>query len=631
MLLSLGTGCTDTPADAGDTATTGTPGTTGAATSTPTGTGTGTGDTPTSTGTIDPTTGDTTGTPDPVTSSTTGAGSSSSGDESSSGTTGEPPDPAEPFFAPGAIAELALELSPAAMDSLDAEPKQYVQGDLTVTLGDQVVVLTDIGVRLKGNYGSYRTLDQKAAFLFNFDRYVDDQRLFDLEKLAVNNMVQDPSMQREELGYTLFRAGDVPAPRTGHATVSVNGELYGLYTTVESVDNEVFLKHWFGEDKGNLYEGAYGSDLFTELVPSFDQDNGDNVDFMDLQTLVTALDAITDPNDFVTEVDKLIDLDRYLAFAATEIYLGHWDGYAWTRNNYYVYRGPDQRWVFFPWGIDQTMVDNLGAFGGNGRLEQMCAQSLECRMLLAQKFEGVVARVDELGLAAAAQTLADVLRPAAEADPRKEYGIDSVDGTVAANIAFLTSRGQQVMDALLCTDPSKVDDDKDGYSGCGEDCNDGDKDVNPGAPEVCDLDDDNCDGQWDNDPKCPQCIIKKLPAPAVGSAALCFGAKSWADAEADCVKQKGHLIAIHAQNVHDFVKGEAFALADTDWFIGFSDSKKEGSFVWADGSKVDFMTWAGGEPNNAGDEDCATMTPWAGGDWNDIFCDQSKPYVCQVP
>ena len=620
LALALGTGC-------GDSVQVDSEGSSGAATTTSTGPATST--TPTTSS--EPGTGDTSTTDATTTgeSATTDATTSSTGGDESS--TGEPPDPAAPLFEPGAIADFALELSPAAIASLDADPKIYVLGELTVTVGDQVTVLPDIGVRLKGNYGSFRELDEKAAFLFNFDRYVDGQRLFDMEKLAVNNMVQDQSMQRELLGYTLFRAGDVPAPRAGHATVSVNGELYGLYTTVETVDNETFLKTWFSDDKGALYEGAYGSDLFTELVPSFDQDNGDNIDFMDLQALVQQLDAIVDPANFVAEVDKVIDLDRFLTFAATEIYLGHWDGYAWTRNNFFLYRGPDQRWVFLPWGIDQTMVDNLGPFGGEGRLQQMCAQSLECRMMLAEKFQAVVARVDDLGLAAQAQTLADALRDAADADPRKEYGIDSVDGNVASNIEFLTNRGMQVMDDLICTDPSQVDADSDGYSGCGEDCDDGDKTIHPGAAEVCDLDDDNCDGQWDNDPKCPQCILKKLPAPAIGSAALCFGAKTWTAAEADCVVQKGHLIAVHSQAVHDFLEAEAFAIEDTDWWLGLSDNKNEGSFVWSDASKLDFTKWAGGEPNNAGNEDCVHLAPWAGGDWNDMFCDQVRPYICAVP
>ncbi len=577
----------------------------------------------------------TTGAPDPTTTAASTSGStddSNTGSSTGDSSTGEPVDPALQLFAPGTIATFDLKLKQAAIDSLAEDAKLYVLGDLTVTVGAEVTQLIDIGVRLKGNFGSYRTLDQKAAFLLDFDRYVDKQELYGLEKLALNNMVQDPSMEREVLGYQLFRGVGVPAPRAAHAVVTVNGEPYGLYTTVEAADNDAFLKTWFDDNNGNMYEGAYGSDLLSDLIPSFDQDNGDNVDFMDLQALVAALDAIVDPEQFVTEASKVIDLDLFLSMAATEIYLGHWDGYAWTRNNFFMYRRPsDMRWVFMPWGIDQTMQDYLDPFGGQGRVNQMCDASVECRKLLAQKFEAVVARVDELGLAATAQTLADTVRAAADADPRKEYAIENVDDRVAANIEFLTNRGSAVMDQLICTDPKAIDGDNDGFSGCGEDCDDGNKAVHPGAVEVCDLDDDNCDGIWDNDPKCPQCSEMALPAPAIGSAAFCFNPKTFADAEADCVKQGGHLLSIHDLKMQTFVTTNAFAIQDSDWWIGLSDRKTEGTFVWTDGTPVNFESWAGGEPNNAGDEDCANVTPWVGGDWNDLFCDQQRPYICRLP
>lgn len=621
VTLMLGVAC----GDAGTAATEGTdtgnqPGTTGAASSSSSG------EPPT------PTTGE------PSTSTTVDPPATSTGDETSvgstgePGTTGEPPDPAAPLFEPTALAQFDIALSPDAIASLNDDHETYVSGDLTVTLAGEVTVLPDIGVRLKGVYGSFRTLDQKAAFLLKFDRYVPDQKLFDLTKLAVNNMVQDPSMQREQLGYVLFREGGTPAPRTGSAVVTVNGQPYGLYTTVEATDNNVFLKHWFDGKDGNLYEGAYGSDLFADKVTSFDQDNGDNIDFMDIKELIAALDAITDPADFVTEVSKVIDLDLFLTFAATEIYLGHWDGYSWTRNNYFIYRREsDLRWVFLPWGIDQTLNDQLDAFGGQGRIQQMCVASLECRMLLAAKFTEVVARVDQLGMAGQAQSLADALHAAAEADPRKEYGIDQVDGTVAANIAFFQNRKDSVMQSLQCTDPDAVDADKDGYSGCTDDCDDNNKAVNPGAAEACDLDDDNCDGVWDNAPNCPQCVTKKLPAPAMGTAAFCFGARDFASAEADCVKQKGHLMAVHTKAVQDFLATEAFKIQGSDWWVGLTDAKVEGTFVWTDGTKLDFQNWNGGEPNNAGEEDCANITIGGGGGWNDLGCGAVLPYICKLP
>ncbi|MFV8753535.1 CotH kinase family protein [Nannocystaceae bacterium ST9] len=579
------------------------------------------------------TSGDTsTSTSDTSTSDTSSDSTSDSSSDGTDSTTGDPPDPADALFAPGTIAQFDIVLSDAEIDALNVDGKSYVPGDLTVTIDGQATELLDIGVRLKGNFGSYRTLDQKAGFLLDFNRYVDMQKLFGLGKLAVNNMVQDPSMQREVLGYRLFREGGVPAARAAHAVVTVNGELYGLYTTVESTDNEEFLDTWFGDHGGSLYEGAYGSDLLADWLSSYDQDNGPDVGLTDLAELIAALDGMTDPDTYVSDVDAHVDLDLYLTYAATSLYLGDWDGYPWSRNNYYMYRRPsDMRWVFMPWGIDQLMVDYLDPFGGGGRLTLMCAASLECRAMLAGKYEEVVARVDELGLAVEAQNLADTLYDAALADPRKEYAIDDVQATVASNIAFLTNRGPQLLGALICTDPSLVDEDNDGYNGCGQDCDDYDDAVNPGAMEVCDLDDDNCDGQWDNDPACPQCIIQPLPAPELGSAAFCFALKNWSAAEVDCVDQGGHLISIHDQAMQDFVSSTAFSIAGSDWWIGINDLSLESTFAWSDASPVDYTAWAGGEPNNAGEEDCGHIAPWAGGGWNDLFCGSEIRYICRLP
>jgi hypothetical protein len=610
--LILAAGCSDPPAG-----TTATPASSTGEASTSTGSTGGT------------TTDDTTGA---LPTSTTGE-PGSSGDGSSGGTTGGP-DPyleADPLFELGQVAEFDIILSDGAIAALTADGKQYTKGDLVATIAGVTHELGEIGVRLKGNYGSYRELDQKAAFLLNFDRYVDDQTLLGIEKLAVNNMVQDCSMQREILVYSLFRDAGVPAPRAGYVVVSVNGEPYGLYTAVESADNKVFLDHWFQDNDGNLYEGAYGSDIATELVPSFDQDNGDDIALADLYDFAAELDAFTDPATFVADVEALVDLPEYLAFAATEIYLGHWDGYAWTRNNFYVHRSntPGARWAFLPWGIDQTLRDHMNPFGGDGRVEQMCVASPMCRELLGAAFLDAIARVQQLDLPAVAADLGDTIAPLVAADPRKECTDADNANSIAENIAFYAAREASIKDGLKCTDPGAVDEDGDGYSACLDDCDDGDPDINPGAQETCDLDDDNCDGVWDNDPICPPCVTKDLPGP--GTAQFCFVALPFAEAEADCVAQGGHLLSVHTQAIQDWAQNEAFAIAGDEWWIGLNDVAQEGAFKWTDGTPVDFDYWNEGEPNNAGEEDCANIPAWTGGRWNDLPCDHAHPYICRTP
>jgi hypothetical protein len=367
-------------------------------------------------------------------------------------------------------------------------------------------------------------------------------------------------------------------------------------------------------------------------VSSYDLDNGSNVDFADLIGLILLLDGLEDPEQFLDVVGEVVDLDLYLTMAATGMYLGDWDGYYWSRNNYYLYqRTSDMSWVFMPWGIDQTMNQHLPPFEGVGRLTQMCNESLGCRQLLASKYEQVVARVEQLALADEAAMLGQQLYAAALADPRRPYDIATVQGNVAANVVFLTNRGPELLEGLICTDPSLIDDDNDGYNGCGEDCDDTDPDVHPGAVEECDLDDDDCDGQWDNAPMCPQCMIEPLPAPEIGDAAFCFVERSWVEAEADCVDQGGHLISIHDQAMQDWLASNAFAIVDGDWWIGLNDINSEGIFGWSDGTMLDFTHWNGGEPNNAGDEDCVNLPVWSGGSWNDLGCAAQARYICRLP
>lgn len=565
----------------------------------------------------------------------TGSSSGSPDDSTSaesSGTTGEE-QPAGPelLFNHDGLARIDITLDQPAIDSLYADSETYVHADAELELpSGEVMVLPDIGLRLKGRYGSFRTLDQKAAFLLRFDEWNPDQEPLGLEKLALNNMVQDSSMIHEQLAYMLFRDAGAPAPRTGYARVFVNDELYGLYATIEVIDNTELLEHWYGYADGNLYEGAYGSDLYDDWVSSFDLDNGADVGFDDVQELTDAFDAMVTPDSFLTDADQVIHVDQYIDFAATEIWLGHWDGYAWTRNNYFIYRGLDQRWTFMPWGIDQTFWDYLPIWGGGGRVQQLCDASLPCRQALADAFLDVSGRIDTLQLVDYADTLLALIDTAMQEDPRKEYDAGTVYWSIDMTQDFMLNRPGDVEAQLICTDPNALDGDGDGVGGCGYDCNDDDPSVYPGAPEACNFQDDDCNGVLDDDPMCPACMT--TPSPSGGTLAYCFQGRNHAAAEFDCVAQGGHLVSIHDQATQDEVRDTAYSIMPTNWWIGLSDNALEGTFVWSDNTPLGYTAWAGGEPNNSGgNENCGHLWDAAGGEWNDIPCDVNMNYVCRLP
>ena len=226
--------------------------------------------------------------------------------------------------------------------------KIYTWFGATVTVDGQTH--SDVGVRKKGFVGSQSST--KPSLKLRFDKYVDGQSLpGGMNRMTLNNSVQDPSMLNTCMSYRVFAATGSPTPRCSFATVSVNGTDLGLYVHVEEF-KAPFLSHHFGNAEGNLYEGTV-SDFTPEYRGTFEKKtNEDADDWSDIDAVVTALG---DPSDAgLKALGEIVDLDRFLSFWATEVLVGHWDGYAGDRNNYWFYRVPDGRFVFMPWGTDGT-------------------------------------------------------------------------------------------------------------------------------------------------------------------------------------------------------------------------------------------------------------------------------------
>ncbi|XP_053474751.1 LOW QUALITY PROTEIN: CD209 antigen-like [Ictalurus furcatus] len=63
-------------------------------------------------------------------------------------------------------------------------------------------------------------------------------------------------------------------------------------------------------------------------------------------------------------------------------------------------------------------------------------------------------------------------------------------------------------------------------------------------------------------------------------------------------------------------------------WIGLTDSDTEGVWKWVDDTPLTTSFWSDGEPNNAGDEDCAEIMGWKNS-WNDRSCSASVRCTCE--
>ncbi len=528
---------------------------------------------------------------------------------------------------------LRVTVTPAAQVALEAEPYEYVTATLRATVDEGGALVDDgpleVGLRIKGKIGSFRgcpfSCGDKSSFKLDLNRLVPGQQWRRIEKLNLNNQVQDPSRTHEWLAYEVFRAAGVPAPRTGFAHLFVNDEDFGLYALVEDRDDPFLTNHWPRGTLG-LYEGEYGQDLLPGTAGGFDVDEGDQ-GLVPLLQLIDAIDAAPAGESYAALAD-LLDWHEVLLAMATEIVIGHWDGYAPTRNNYFLHVDTTGRWRLLPWGTDQTFAYPWPLYDGAGLLLQRCRADAACMQAWSAALGEVAAAVVARDFSDELPALAARLQPLADADPRAPP--DDLGAYAESALSFLDARVHEVQAELACQADPGADVDGDGYA-CALDCDEleatrfvGSDDTCPGG--VADGIDNDCNGRVDDGAACPDCVDRVLGA---STYSFCRAPRTFAVAVANCAARGGTLAVVDSAVEWDAVFAASVeALGAIDLWIGLDDAASEGSFVWADGGALTDAPWAPGEPNDWNDsEDCAEARP--DGLWNDLFCDAALPSICE--
>lgn len=259
----------------------------------------------------------------------------------------------------------------------NAQKEEYISCDLTIN----GTTFNSVGIRPKGN--SSLSMVQKESdknrysFKFDFDRYIEGQTCFGLDKLVVNNIISDTTYMKEYLSYDLMKFMGVPTPLQNYANITVNGEKWGVYLAVEVLE-ESFAYRNFGNNNGFLYSvksmgaGGAGGDVGAKEGKKssgggdfiYSGDNIENYNAIfdnavlkssddDKARVVEAMKKLSEGK----ELETYFDIDEILRYFAVHTTVVNLDSYSSNmKQNYYVYE-ENGKISILPWDY------NL-AFGG---------------------------------------------------------------------------------------------------------------------------------------------------------------------------------------------------------------------------------------------------------------------------
>lgn len=221
-----------------------------------------------------------------------------------------------------------------------------------------------VGVRYKGT-SSYDPARAKNPFNIKLDHIIKDQEIDGYGTLKLANVFKDPSFVREVLGYEIARKY-MPASRANFINVYVNGELVGLYTSVQSVDKSFLRSHFYSDEntfiKGDPGPGNPGASLeylgpdSTDYFQSYEMKSD-----YGWQDLVDLCDTL---NNYTSDIENVLNVDRLLWFMAYHNLLVSLDSPIHGPHNFYLYKDGTDRFNHIIWDLNMTFGTFTMRFGG---------------------------------------------------------------------------------------------------------------------------------------------------------------------------------------------------------------------------------------------------------------------------
>jgi len=182
-----------------------------------------------------------------------------------------------------------------------------------------------------------------------------------------------------------------------------------------------------------------------------------------------------------------------------------------------------------------------------------------------------------------------------------------------------------------------------GHVANADDCDDGNIATKPGADEVCDGKDNDCDllvDEW-NPPMNIECGGCKMALHDNKVYHFCTTPERWDDAKNGCEARGVALAEDTNMQEHDWLVNQLPPNSGA-WYIGANAPKEDDKFVWPGGSAVPDPDprWGAGRPVAIGSTHFLSLVSdgninlfWVAynGKWYDRAENEKEPYICEGP
>jgi spore coat protein CotH len=247
------------------------------------------------------------------------------------------------------------------LDSLKNEPDGPYLLAQSVEINGQM--FDSVGVKYKG-YSSYDPGNLKNPLHIELNHVIKGQNYLGVKDIKLSNVFADPTFVREILSYEILRKY-MSEPLANYAKIWLDGEYWGVYVNVESI-NKPFLRKHFDTDGDNPFFkcnpiDVLGTNGHSDLKLDDDHPFPDSAWYYPKYELksdygwaqfLMLMDTLTH---YPWRVHKVVDIDRALWMLAFNNVVVNLDSYTGVfAQNYYLYQDKNDSWLPIVWDLNMS-------------------------------------------------------------------------------------------------------------------------------------------------------------------------------------------------------------------------------------------------------------------------------------